>query len=275
MKPEKIYKIVLNLLWINIICQIAFVFIVYSNLKDDYALSLSIVPLLIRFILLYYLKKKINIASSFLWLNIVFIITPCVIFYQDGFNLFDLTYYLQFIISIISLILVLNKKFESSLIYNEPAIVKKSNRIIYWVWIISFVFGNSFKKSFDKNHINDYSKSKHEQITEMLDSIDYFIKIENKNYPKMIDDVTSLDSMKFFRADSSISYYYTLTNSKVSELDLIKVKKIFTSLLSKKVKIDSNMMYMINQYHVNYEFVYHDKNKELITRIESKNLDLK
>lgn len=267
------YQIIKILLYLGVIFQISRVFISLIFVNDNSHFSSFIIPIFIRVVLLFYFKKRINITSSLLWINVLMVIGYPILIYYNGINFYDIPLYFILIISLIIILVLSTTKIESELVLND-SLVKKTNRTIYWIFIISFVINNSLNKSIYKNKIITDSQSIVNQQTEVLDTIENSVVRQSIELPKMIDEITSFDSIKFYRSDNTISSYYTLKSMSVLELDMNKFKKIVINNITNEIKNDSNMMKMINDFDINYEFVYFDKEKSFLTRVESKNLKL-
>ena len=267
------YQIIKILLYLGVIFQISRVFISLIFVNDNSHFSSFIIPIFIRVVLLFYFKKRINITSSLLWINVLMVIGYPILIYYNGINFYDIPLYFILIISLIIILVLSTTKIESELVLND-SLVKKTNRTIYWIFIISFVINNSLNKSIYKNKIITDSQSIVNQQTEVLDTIENSVVRQSNELPKMIDEITSFDSIKFYRSDNTISSYYTLKSMSVLELDMNKFKKIVINNITNEIKNDSNMMKMINDFDINYEFVYFDKEKSFLTRVESKNLKL-
>lgn len=274
-ESKKGYDYIKLLLFVGIVVQLSGIFISYIYVHDDYHFFSWVIPLFIRSVLLYYFIRRINITSSLRWINVLILIFSTILVFIEGYNSLDIPLYLQIFISLCILLTLSFSNIESELNENDIKIVKKTNKIIYWVYIISIVVNSSFKKSFDKNKIDIISQNIVNQQIEVLDTIENSVITQSNELPKMIDDVTSFDSIKFYRSDNTISSYYTLKSMTILDVDINEFKKIVTKNISTGIKKDSNMMKMINDFNINYEFTYFDKEKSLLTRIETKNLVLK
>ena len=269
------YDTIKFLLYLGVVVQISRVGLSFMYINDYGHFSTLVIPIFIRVVLLYYFLKRINIVSSLLWINILMLIVYPILILINGYNIFDIPIYFQLLISLLIIVILSINKLESELIINDSNLVKKTNKTIYWIYLISIVLSNSLNKSFDKSQLNSQSQNLSEENFEILDTLENSIIEKTKELPQMVDNVTSFDSIKFYRGDSTISYYYSLTNMTTSELDMNKFNKILKNNLVKEIKNDSNMMNLINNFHINYEFVYYDKEKSLLTRIETKKLILK
>jgi hypothetical protein len=273
--PKFGYDTIKFLLYLGVVVQISRVGLSFMYINDYGHFSTLVIPIFIRVVLLYYFIKRINIVSSLLWINILMLIVYPILILFNGYNIFDIPIYFQLFISLLIIVLLSINKLESELIINDSNLVKKTNKTIYWIYLISIVLSNSLNKSFDKSQLNSQTQNLNEENFEILDTLENSIIERTKDLPQMVDNVTSFDSIKFYRGDSTISYYYSLTNMTISELDMNKFNKILKNNIVKEIKNDSNMMSLINNFHINYEFVYYDKERSLLTRIESKNLILK
>jgi hypothetical protein len=272
---KKGYNYIKFLLYLGVIVQLCGIIVSLIYVKDDYHFFSWVIPIFIRSVLLYYFIKRINIFSSLRWINGLILIFSSILVFIGGYNILDTPLYLQILISLFILLVLTFSSIESELSINDIKIVKKTNKTIYWVYIISFVVNSSFKKTFDKNKIDIISQNIVNQQIEVLDTIENSVITQSNELPKMIDDVTSFDSIKFYRSDNTISSYYTLKSMTILDVDINEFKKIVTKNISTGIKKDSNMMKMINDFNINYEFTYFDKEKSLLTRIETKNLVLK
>jgi hypothetical protein len=269
------YDTIKILLYLGVLVQISRVILSFIYVNDNSHFSTLVIPIFIRVVLLYYFLKRINIISSLLWINILMIIVYPILFLFNGYNVFDIPIYFQLVISILIIVLLSINKLESELILNDSNLVKKSNKTIYWIYIISVVLSSNFNKSFDKSQLNSQSQKVSDDNFKILDNIENSLIEKSKDLPQMVDNVTSFDSIKFYRGDSTISYYYSLKKFNTSEIDMNQFKKLLKDYVIKVIKNDSNMMYLMNNYHIKYEFVYYDENKLLLSRIETKNLELK
>ena len=126
----------------------------------------------------------------------------------------------------------------------------------------SIVGENAAKKDFEKRY-KEVNNSKSEAET-VESGLDQFVKLANKNLPKMVDGITRLESVAIENGDRIVESYTitTLTKSEVDALEDItsefskKIKSNFRLDPKTKILRDNNVTWVWNDYDKNGEFIF-------------------
>jgi hypothetical protein len=126
----------------------------------------------------------------------------------------------------------------------------------------SIVGENAAKKDFEERYkkVNN-SKSEAEAVESGLDQ---FVKLANKNLPKMVDGITRLESVTIQNGDRIVGSYTitTLTKNELDSLEEIisefsrKIKSDFRLDPKTKILRDNNVTWVWNYYDKNGEFIF-------------------
>jgi hypothetical protein len=132
----------------------------------------------------------------------------------------------------------------------------------------SIVGENAAKKDFEERY-KEVNNSKSEAETVEF-GLDQFVKLANKNLPKMVDGITRLESVAIENGDRIVESY-TITTLTKNEL---KILEEITSEFSKKIKSDFRLnpkTKILRDNNVTWVWNYYDKNGEFIFTVSSSN----
>lgn len=277
MKKAVILKFTILILWLSVIASLANTIIVITVTNNDTLVLLSLIPLALRLLIIYYLNKGRDIISYLILFSALIILFGCIQIYIDKYNVYDIPLYFQIGLSIIVLLIVTTtNNLKAALFETDPKTNKRSNRVLYIVWVISIIFSRSLNSSYNQQNMSEYKKAS--RAEKSIDSLDIVIKSLkeglneiNQKAPYNLDEDTRIDTAYFDFIDTSINYKCTFFKYKKSQLNIEVVKKNIINNIVNKSKSDTSMTFL-TRFHINTNYFYYDKNQEFLFDLKTKEI---
>ena len=276
MKNNIPFKYVIQILWLNILVSIVNIGLIikYYNSNSNLVL-ISIIPLCFKFLILYYLNCKRDIINNYTVLSALTFFSILIMVYFGKINAFDIPFYFQGFLFLITFIILVTNDYKSIFIETDTKLNKNANRAIIIFWIFSTVLSKNLNSAYIKEESNRLKDTPNNILNEndstrlVVNSLPEIVLEINKSCPKLIDNITRLDSCYSNRLDTSINFIYTLTKYSKSDLNIKTFKKNVSVFLKEKCKTDNSTKFFL-RHHINIKFVYFDKNDDSLFTIHSK-----
>ncbi len=145
-------------------------------------------------------------------------------------------------------------------------ILKKIDFFILIIFAIAVA--RTLSKVAVKGYFNSQSKLSYEDSLKLY--LNTFSTIEDSinQYPKMIDKITSLDSINCSSSENTFTYFHTVKAYSKEDIDLNIFNPIMKKYLDSMVRVNPSIA-LTRRFKSKLYYTYYDKNGELITKLEA------
>ena len=141
----------------------------------------------------------------------------------------------------------------------------------YFVFlVVALVLAKNLGKYLVKGALSSPSKLTYQDSLKLY--LDAFPSIEDSlnQHPKMLDEITSFDSIKCSIDINEITYYHTLIKNRKQDFDLEAFNSAIKNQIDSSIRNNPKMAPQ-RRFNTKLSYVYYDKDGEYIFKITSEN----
>jgi hypothetical protein len=146
------------------------------------------------------------------------------------------------------------------------AILKKIGYFIIIIFTLAVV--KSLSKFAVKGFWSSQNKLSYDDSLKLYLSTFSIIEDSINQHPKMIDKITSIDSINCSISENTFTYFHTLIEYSKEDIDLETFNSIMKNYLDSMVRVDPAIA-IPRRFNTKLYYSYYDKNAEFITKLEA------